>query len=306
MKLRNAFTMIELIFVIVVIAILSKFGTEFLAQSYNSFISTKVNNELQANSQYAVEFIAKRLQYRIKDSIIARRDNGTFDALPSVDPATASTYTILEWVGSDIDNLRGDRNTSNWSGIIDLDASSANTLVSPDTNTTALNNLIQILSDTNATINTSAIYFVGANTDIQTGYGWDGNMTAINAQQGAMHPIASVVGDITQFQSNSTTGANFTGVDLFEYYQLAWSAYAIRIENYNATTNVGNLALYYDYQPWRGESWNSNTTKKTIIMNNVSTFQSIGIGSVVKIQVCTKSRLLQDEEYSLCKEKTIF
>jgi len=42
MKTRAAFTMIELIFVIVVMGIIGKFGVEFLAQAYKSFIFSSV------------------------------------------------------------------------------------------------------------------------------------------------------------------------------------------------------------------------------------------------------------------------
>ena len=76
MKTRSAFTMIELIFVIVVMGIIGKFGVEFLAQAYKSFIFSNVNNTLHSKSASAVEFIASRLQYRIKDSLIMRQGTG--------------------------------------------------------------------------------------------------------------------------------------------------------------------------------------------------------------------------------------
>ena len=44
---RFAFSMLELIFVIVILGVLSKFGVEFLAQAYNNFIFSKINNTLQ-------------------------------------------------------------------------------------------------------------------------------------------------------------------------------------------------------------------------------------------------------------------
>lgn len=296
MKKRHAFTMVELIFVIVIIGILSKFGVEFLRQAYDNFIATKVNNELQAKSQFALEFIAKRLQYRIKDSIIARKDNNTSTALAS---ASTTDFTILEWIGTDIDNLRGNT-TPNWSGIIDLNASSANLLVSPDTNTTALNNMISILSNGTAGIDDAALYFIGSNNDVLTAYGWDGNLTT---QQGAMHPIQqdAAGGAITQFES-SIGGVNFGGVDLYEYYQLAWSAYAVRLEDDDADGDTDDLVFYYNYRPWAGEKYSD--VNRTLLMQDVDTFQFMAIGSVVKIQICTTNDLL--EEYSLCKEKTVF
>jgi len=39
-------------------------------------------------------------------------------------------------------------------------------------------------------------------------------------------------------------------------------------------------------------------------MENVDTFRFKAIGSIVKIQVCIKTDLVED--YSLCKEKTIY
>jgi len=287
MRLKHAaFTMIELIFVIVIMGILGKFGVEFLFQAYNSFINSKVNNELQANSESAVDFIANRLQYRIKDSVIARTDINA-SATVAIADASGSSYKVLEWIASDEDGFRGN-SLPNWSGIIDLDLSSTNSLDSPETNTSNENKLIKALSSSD--INDSALYFMGSNSDIQSGYGWNGQ---ISDQNQTMHPI-NVVGN--KFVPATGTGGFH---DVNEYYKLAWTAYAVSMEQ-NLTTNTWNLYFYYDFQPWNGDL----PTNRTLLMKNVSTFQVIAVGSLLKIQVCTKSDLL--EEYSLCKEKTIF
>ncbi len=298
MQKRFAFTMIELIFVIVIMGIIGKFGVEFLAQAYTSYMYEKVNHTLQSNSGMAVEQIAKRLEYRIKNSVIAR-ETKTSDPIPLSDTNTSKTYTILEWIAYDNEGFRGITKPY-WSGIIDLDDSNATVLTSPDTNTTALNALILSLDANLSNLNNAALYFVGSNSDVKTDYGWDGNITKINAQQGAMHPIKAVAGNITQFQSS--TGTNFANIDIYEYYQLAWTAYAIVMEEYDNDKKMGTLRLYWDYQPWEGEKI-ADATHSAILMENVSTFQFMSIGSIMKIQVCTKSTLL--EEHSLCKEKTV-
>ena len=316
---RFAFTMIELIFVIVVMGIIGKFGVEFLAQAYKSFIFSSVNNSLQANSEMAVESIASRLQYRIKDSVIGRRsDNFAFESPETITVANGFNprdYDILEWVATDIEGHRGNT-LPNWSGIIDLrdPLTSDTNLVSPETNTTAINNLIQILADNPASsttnFNDSAIFFIGADSDIKTGYGWDANMVninnIINTQNGSMHPVTAPIGG--QANRFAPTVGNFNGVDVYEYYQLAWTAYAVGIADYNvganAGKNVGTLTLWYDYQPWQGERYTDITTKSAVLMENVSTFQYKTVGSIIKIQVCTNSDLVED--YSLCKEKTVF
>lgn len=96
----------------------------------------------------------------------------------------------------------------------------------------------------------------------------------------------------------TSNGSTFTGIDLYEYYKLAWTANAIIW----TAANGGTLTYYYDYQPWNNVQ--SGAAKHQVIMEGVSTFQFMSIGSILKIQICTGSTLVED--YSLCKEKTIF
>ncbi|MDA7817016.1 prepilin-type N-terminal cleavage/methylation domain-containing protein [Sulfurimonas sp.] len=309
---RVGFTMMELIFVIVIMGILSKFGLEFLSQAYNNFIFSQINNSLQSRSTAAVEGIASRLQFRIKDSIIAR-DGISPIAVPAFEALSGSTLgddaNILEWVGTDIEGLRGDLDPL-WSGIIDLENSSTNFLDSPETNTTALNTLIGILSSGGAGtsgINDSAIYFIGSDSNIQTGYGWETTGTGMINQSSTMHPIRR---SLTPGQENllipvnGDTGGdnNFTGEDVYEYYQLAWTAYAV------VHSTDGNLTLHYDYQPWAGETYADGDSQ--LLMEDVDTFRFKAVGSVVKIQVCVSTDIIDGNEdgegYSLCKEKTIY
>ena len=294
---RTAFTMLELIFVIVIMGIIGKFGTEFLAEAYKGFIFSSTNNVLQSRSAKTVEFVASRLQHRIKDSVIARTGTNLAPGAPvGIGSATGNNFTILEWVSTDMDGFRGDTKPY-WSGIIDFDAptASATTLVSPDTNTTAINALISALSGSNSDISDAAIYFIGSNNDINS-YGYVGGLAN---QNGSIHPIdASASAALNDFTSSN--GSDFTGIDLYEYYKLTWTANAIIW----TAANGGTLTYYYDYQPWTGDTLASNDTKSEIIMEGISTFQFMSIGSIMKIQVCAGSDLVED--YSLCKEKTIF
>lgn len=295
MRIKKAFTLLEMIFVIVIVGIIGKFGVEFFVNSYNTFLFSSINNSLQQESESAVEMIATRLQYRIKDSLIARKTDGTFASLSS---ASGNEYTILEWVGSDIEGFLGNSdsqpNLPNWSGIIDLDLSTKTKLISPATDTDKINTLINILSDGDSSIDDVALYFVGSNNDIN-GYGWDGNK--ITNQNQVMHPITSSTNK-NQFIS-SISGVDFSGVDVYEFYKLAWSAYAVA---YN--TNKNELHFYYDYQPWMGEKYSD--AKSSLIMQHVSTFKFVSIDNIIKIQVCVQSDIISNEEYSICKEKVVF
>ena len=311
---RKAFTMIELIFVIVIMGIIGKFGVEFLAQAYQNFISSSINNRLQSNTTSAVEFISSRLQYRIKASTIARETNGATPPYTLLSDYFTATAPILEWVGADIDGLRG-TTTPHWSGIIDLNStiSHATALRSPGTNTGNLNTHISTVSNGSANINDAAIYFVNPDAiPSAEGWGWDGNGagfdTQINdpANPNQIHPIRST-GTVTDFlpQRGDKTATNtLAGVEAFEFYQLAWSAYAVGIAPADWDGQKGTLRLWYNYQPWQGEVYTDGNS--SVIMEDVSSFRFIASGSLVKIQVCVKSDLLADEEYAICKEKTVF
>ena len=295
---RYAFTMIELIFVIVVMGILAKFGAEFLAQAYNNFIASKINHELQSNAEMAVEQIAKRLQYRIKKSTIARKS--VDETFKSVAEAVGTQYDILEWVGTDAEGFRG-TTTPLWSGILDLDNSTGTKLYSPQTNTTNVDSMIQVLSHgSGTTINNAALYFIDYGNDNVHQYGWEIPSAAFTNQSKAMHPIKKGA-NTSDFLPKV---GSFSGVEVSEYYKLAWTAYAVGINDYNLATHRGTLRLWYDYQPWEGENYLN--AKSEIIMENVSTFKFRSVGDVLKIQVCVKSNYDTTKDYSLCKEKTIF
>jgi len=316
-KKRTAFTMIELVFVIIVMGIIGKFGVEFLAQAYRSFISTSVNHTLQSNSSAAVEFVATRLQHRIKASTVARETNATISPQFSLlSDYYNKTAPIIEWIGADIDGIR-DGTLPLWSGVIDLNStiSNATQLFSPATDTSTINTLIQSLSHAAAIQNDMAIYFVNPDAvpDVNR-WGWDANVTRFDLQSNVnIHPVISNAGNVGDFlpvTSDPAVGNSFSGVTAYEYYQLAWTAYAVGINDWNAGTGTGTLTLWYDYQPWKGERYTSATTKSATIMENVSSFRFIASESVVKIQVCVKSFIVNgdadDGGYSICKEKTVF
>lgn len=300
MMRRAAFTLIELIFVIVIMGILSKFGVEFLMQAYYTFIYSKINHELQSRSELAVQTIANRLQYRIPQSTIKRIQPTNHFTLAPEWVANPDEYNILEWIGYDIDGFRGGSNGQPlWSGIIDLNdtLTTAAKLFSPDTNTTAINNLIDALSD--STIADAALFFNSADYD-EDGFGWVGG-AVLNDHTRAMHPVNALSAN----EFSSSLGVDFSSMRVYNRYFLAWTAYAVVHDAENA-----KLWLHYDYQPWQNENYNSNTAKKRLLMDNVDTFRirPSPDGTLFNIIVCAESKLIVGtmEEHSLCKEKVIF
>ncbi|MDH4944562.1 type II secretion system protein [Sulfurimonas sp. C5] len=295
MKKRAAFTMLELIFVIVVMGFLGTYGVEFLARAYSNFIFTKVNDDLQSRSETAVEFIAKRLEFRIKKSSRAINTTaGTWNYIHG--GISDDNADVLEWIAADDDGFRG-TTFPLWSGVIDLTSSTNNALVSPGSDFGGVSALISNLSD--STLNDSAIYFIDSKFSFTNPWGYNG---AIANQDETLHPIQTTGVNDTL----APNGSNFSGKEISEYYKLTWTANAVRLENYNNATKMGDLYFYYDYQPWQGEAYTSG--KRVLLAEDISAFRFRSAGALIKIQVCAKSDLLKDEngEYALCKEKTVF
>lgn len=292
-RVHKGFTFIELIIVIVILGIIGKFGVEILMQAYENYIYSVSNNRLLAQSEAGVQQIANRLQYRIKESVIVRAGQG--GAPNSLATSTmAGDNVVLEWIGYDIDGWQGDAATTpTWSGVIDVDNPLATNilLISPGTDTGRANSVINALSPSGLGLNGSAIFFVGdEGVSVNNGFGWNG---AVAGQTGNMHSV-NAGGNINEFVP---AAGNFSNVDVYEFYRLAWTAYALVLNN-------GTLSLVYDYRPWLGDTIANGTT--VILTDNVASFRVRAVGDVIKIQLCiTDGNIFQRGAYSVCKEKSI-
>jgi hypothetical protein len=60
--------------VIVIFGIIATIGAEIISKMYLNYVQARVVNYLQTQSEITLEQVAKRLQYRIKDTIIAKKD----------------------------------------------------------------------------------------------------------------------------------------------------------------------------------------------------------------------------------------
>jgi uncharacterized membrane protein len=111
--------MIELIFVIIVLGVVASIGSRIIAKVYKRYIITQAINKIQQKSEYALEFIEKRLEHRIKDSVITRKSSGAYISLLSSEDKGG--YTILEWIGTSYESMASTK-VPGWSGLIDLES----------------------------------------------------------------------------------------------------------------------------------------------------------------------------------------
>lgn len=290
--MRKGFTLLELIFVILIFGILSKFGADILYKIYENYIYSNTYNKMLNQSENAVIQIANRLQYRIKDSTIAR--DGIGGAIEPIGSNTGNEK-VLEWIGTDIDGWKGtNTNKPDWSGFIDLANSTPAALSSPGTS--AMNGDL-------------ALFFIGSDVDLTgNNFGWNG--VAIADQNKAMHRVNVADNTVT-----AAVGGDFTGVDVFEFYQMAKSAFAVSMETDGkkitlpdgSTLPSYNLFLYYGYQPWSGEKAGVDGIK-SLLSEDVLSFKFTSMGDILIVQVCTHDNevTFSDEGYAVCKEKVVF
>lgn len=283
--MRKGFTLLELIFVIVIMGILAKFGTELLYKTYENYVYSNVFNRLQDQSEMAVKLIANRLQYRIKDSTIKRTTFNSAPAIP-IGNDTAGGELVVEWMGTDIDGLRG-TGRPEWSGFIDLSDSNATALSTPGSG----------YGD-----NTDgAVFFIGSDVDLNANFGWDNAGTPLATQAAAIHRVKFatngtrrlLLADGTDDFSNAVGG-------VYEFYQFTQSAYGVYLD-----TGTNKLYFYHDYEPWAGQSMADG--EHELIMENVKSFDFTALGDILIVQVCVSDMGVTGVgEYAICKEKVVF
>ena len=296
--MKKAFTLLELIFVIVILGIVSSIGSSVIVQVYESYIIQKATHNASIKTELAINQLANRLASRINRSLVAREPNtNNILTLQQITTTTLNRddYTALEWIGYDNDGFSA-TNPPGWSGFADLDASLFATISSTGSDFTTESTVL-----TNLGIASPAIVFIANRYD-------DDNST-YTAQclhdrtgNGCIFPV-TLAGSTMTFTGG---GKRTAGKMLYsEFYQLAGSAYIVVPENPHTIlgTNVWDLILYSQYQPWDGERYDS--TSGQLIAKNVSVFRFKEEANSLRIKICSIEQISDVDKISLCKEKAV-
>lgn len=116
-----------------------------------------------------------------------------------------------------------------------------------------------------------ALIFKGKDSYDISQYGWggsDGNYT---------HRVQRNGVDVLEFIETTPPS------EIFEQYDLAWSAYAIVPQGNNP--DDFNLTLHYNYQPWHGENYKDDADV-AVLVEHVSTFRFTQIGDTIRLKLC--------------------
>ena len=301
---KNAFTMIELIMVIVVLGIVASIGASMIAQTYQSYIMQKAIHNASFKTELVVNTVANRLAYRIDTSVVARRPGQVANviaadiySLINIPPAQNTIFTILEWVNYENDGFTA-TGTPGWSGFADLNNSTFATLSSPGSNFAVENTIRAELGFAG----NPAIMFMGGSGIYRTDTNNSYDATCIYQSAGCMFPVA-LAGTTLTFSGGDRSAGN---MQYSEFYQLAATAYAVVPSNPHTINgiNVWDLYLHSNYQPWDGENY-TGATRQSLLARDVSVFRFKQEPNSVRIKICSVQQIGDAKHIAICKEKAV-
>lgn len=312
--MKRAFTLLELVVVIVVLGIIAMMSFNAIMNIYSNYFQTKTVNELETQTEIALEQISKRLEHRIKPSVIARKTDGAFLALNDSGVNLNAEYEILEFIPyayEIFNDVPSGNKAGRYSGYADLAKSSPATgLISPGSNfSTEVVETIKDLTcreDTNATCvdftkkdGGVAAIFSDVYYNVQDSFGYKGISNLDIAKVG-------VKGGQSGLNGNTLEISGFDGKQISEQYHLAYTANAIVPEQStdpkDAANGVFDLNLYYNYRPWMGEKYKQNGEKATLA-KNVTRFVFTEKNGVIVLKLCMRAK---NSEITICKSKAVY
>jgi len=299
--MKKAFSLIEVIFVLVILGIVASISSQIIVQVYENYITQRAVYNVSTKTELAINQIVNRLTYSIVDSALAKdpTNASNYKLLVDLNSNIDKNLTILEWIGYDNDSFAANA-TPYWSGVANYETATKSAFDTPGSNLTKVDEIIKNLSNQQVSLNAvqhPAVVF-------QPRTGEDDN---VNGKcMGLVDNNSSCIYTVLE---NNATGFDFNDTAkpkiITERYQLAWSAYAlVPVKQPNG---LYDLNLHYNYQPWlgAGERYNSPNTSVSTLITNISVFKFTQSGGIIQLKLCATENIGQDFNISTCKEKAI-
>ena len=279
--MKRGFTLIELVFVIVVLGIISMFGADLYTKIYKSYVHVRAVNQLEARTQNAMMLITNRLEDRIKSSTIGRELSSN-EFVPISD-LTDPKYDILEWIGQSVETRNINKRNPGWSGFMSMSQLKDNTWTAGEqdagyiANTRAEFNIVSLGSDfpqvanivgnlratkygkSSTNTQVAVIFRVVTNdaspTSVGIGFGYDrkvdvngSNRVLIAVGTPSAAGSGSMEGETITINQYPLNPNNDKSQEFSEQYYIAHSAYAIVPDQVVTYTrdNAGNLSKNFN------------------------------------------------------------
>lgn len=311
--MKRAFTLLELIIVIVILGIIAMMSFNAIMNIYSNYFQTRTVNELETQTEIVLEQISKRLEHRIKPSVIARKPSGGFLSLNDSRVNLNSGYEILEFIPyayeifNDVPS--GSNKAGRYSGYVDLaNSSPATGLISPGSNFTT--EVIETIKDLTCRDDASGCVdfenkdggvvaiFSDVYYNIKDSFGYKDILNLDIAKVGVKGGQSGLNGDTLEI-------SGFANKQISEQYHLAYTANAIVPEQSadpkDTANGVFDLNLYYDYRPWMGQGYKNG--EKATLAKNVTRFVFIEKNGVIVLKLCMRAK---NSEITICKSKAVY
>jgi len=316
-KQLKAFSMVELILVIVILGVVSSIGSSVIANIYENYVLQKATHNSSLKTELAAQQIANILSYRIRGTVLARNPDDLDDNYMLFSSTTAKddSHTLIEWIGSDADGFSSSMPPA-WNGFCDINASSQKTIVTTGSSLVLANSIMSNLSNSDVSLDSDedpAIFFrhilysknsSNSTEKLYQALSDDGTTGCMGMVDDDKSCVSTVVRNGDEKLDFSGAAAGTTDKVIAEHYKLAWTAYAIRPvlqEN-----GLFDLILYTNYRPWEGTKLNDGwpETSSTII-KNVSVFKFTESGNTLRFKICAQENIGEDFNITSCKEKAV-
>jgi prepilin-type N-terminal cleavage/methylation domain-containing protein len=310
LSMKKAFTLLEVIFVIVILGIVASIGSSMIVQTFDAYIMQRSVHDASIKTELAINELANRLTYRIDLSLLARKPGQTgtvegtdFYPARNVPLAKREEFTALEWISYDSDSFEAYL-APRWSGYCDLNSSKTDysQIDSVGSNHTHMKNIIKHYTGTTDGTG-GALRFMTAS------YGPAAYSTAClyggSGNNGCIFPVTIDKKRFFTFP-NTNDGNRTKGQMVYsEFYQYATSAFAVVPQKTNSINglDVYDLNFYYGYQPWENENYKNG--KKSILLKNVSVFRFRKEENSIRLKICVIERISDTDQISICKEKAV-
>jgi len=318
-RVRKAFSLIEVIFVLVILGVVASISSSIIAQVYENYIIQKALYNVTTKTELVANQIVNSLAYRIQGTTIAK-DSTKTGVIEGTDwiqlkdiPKLDNNFTTIEWIGYDNDSFSAG-GTPYWSGVANYESADRTSFDTPASTLTTVATIMSTLSKgsdgvSKVTLTQSkpaAVIFSQENNYYKTD---SSDVLENQYNPRCMGLIDSNTSCIFPVFQNSDTNLTFVDdkpIVVTERYKLAWSAYALVPEDLD-NDGLYDLFLYYNYQPWNGENYDDSAVEanRKLLMTNVSVFKFTENGGVIQFKLCASENIGQDFNISTCKEKAI-
>lgn len=291
--MKKAFTLIEIIMVMVILGILATVGVNLVATMYKDYVRTRAINYLEAQTEITLEQISNRFSKRIISSSRAYKLGGVKKKLALAN----ADDNIIEWIGTSYESM-----LNGWSGFIDLKdpATTVSKYKTLGSKLTYANEIIKKLSYGSINENTAALVFK-SNHLINLDNFYE-SATAVSPRR----ELIEVKFNSDDELENVNPAQTPFGKRIYAQYYLAHTAYALVPDTTGGNENDFTLTLKYNYQPWNGETYADGKT--SILARHVQKFRIKQQDGVARMVLCMQDNALRDDkgEYvKICKEKAV-